>query len=95
MNYSFCKQSTSIAARQQMDDLFLRSPGSAYKPLILGLKLGEILRTMSFAKSVPKGLKLSECKRGIGDKNSPNRYIPEKDPVQEALEKTKRPTTSS
>ena len=42
---------------------------------------------MSFAKSVPKGLKLSESKWGIGGKNSPIRYIPEKDPVQEALEK--------
>ena len=45
---------------------------------------------MSFAKSVPKGLKSLECKRGVGGKNSPIRYIPEKDPVQEALEKTKK-----
>jgi hypothetical protein len=45
---------------------------------------------MSFAKSVPKGLKLLECERGVGGKNSPIRYIPEKDPVQEALEKTKK-----
>ena len=54
-----------------------------------GMKLGEILLTMSFAKSVPEGLKLSECKRGIGGKNSPIRYIPEKDPVQEIPEKNK------
>jgi len=45
---------------------------------------------MSFAKSVPEGLKLLECERGIGGKNSPIRYIPKKDPVQEALEKTKK-----
>ena len=45
---------------------------------------------MSFAKSVPEGLKLSECERGVGGKNSPIRYIPEKDPVQEALERTKK-----
>ena len=45
---------------------------------------------MSFTKSVPEGLKLSECKWGIRGKNSPIRYIPEKDPVQEALEKTKK-----
>jgi hypothetical protein len=45
---------------------------------------------MSFAKSVPEGRRLSECERGIGDKNSPIRYIPEKDPVQEALEKSKK-----
>jgi hypothetical protein len=45
---------------------------------------------MSFAKSVPKGLKLLECKRDVGGKNSPIRYIPKKDPVQEALEKNKK-----
>ena len=45
---------------------------------------------MSFAKSVPEGLKLSECKWGIEGKNSPIRYIPEKDPIQEALEKNKK-----
>jgi hypothetical protein len=44
------------------------------------------LQTISFAKSVPEGL--SEL--GIGGKNSPIRYTPEKDPVQEALEKTKK-----
>jgi hypothetical protein len=45
---------------------------------------------MSSAKSVPEGLKLTECERGIGGKNSPIRYIPKKDPVQEALEKSKK-----
>ena len=45
---------------------------------------------MSSAKSVPKGLKLSECEQGIGGKNSPIRYIPKKDPVQEALKKNKK-----
>jgi hypothetical protein len=45
---------------------------------------------MSFAKSVPEGLKLLECERGVGGKNLPIRYIPEKDPVQEALEKSKK-----
>ena len=45
---------------------------------------------MPFAKSVPEGLKLSESKHGIGGKNSPIRYIPEKDPVQEALKKNKK-----
>jgi hypothetical protein len=40
---------------------------------------------MSFAKSVPEGLKLLECKHGIGGKNSLIHYIPEKDPIQEAL----------
>ena len=69
---------------------FLRPPRSAYKTLFFGMKLGEILRTMSFAKSVPEGLKLSECDKGVGGKNSPIRYIPEKDPVQEAIKKSKK-----
>ena len=47
---------------------------------------------MSFAKSVPEGLKWIECERGIGGKNSPVRYIPEQDPVQDALEKNKKTT---
>jgi hypothetical protein len=45
---------------------------------------------MSFTKSVPKGPKLSECKRGVEGPNSPIHYIPKKDPVQEALEKNKK-----
>ena len=49
---------------------------------------------MSFAKSVPKGLKLSGCEHGIGGKNLPICDIPEKDPVQEALEKNKKTTSS-
>ena len=76
--------------RHPTNDFFLRPPKSAYKTLFIGTKLGEILRTMSFTKSVPEGLKLSECERGVGGKNSPIRYIPEKDPVQEALEKNKK-----
>ena len=45
---------------------------------------------MSFAQSVPERLKLLECKRGVGGKNSPIWYSPEKDPVQEVLEKSKK-----
>ena len=47
---------------------------------------------MSFVKSVPQGLQLSECKHGIGGKNSPIHYIPKSDPVQEALKKKKKVT---
>ena len=45
---------------------------------------------MYFAKSVPKGLKLAECAQGIGGNDSPIRYIPKKDPDQEALKKNKK-----
>eukprot|EP00804_Cyclotella_cryptica_P020405 CCRYP_012622-RA/>CCRYP_012622-RA protein AED:0.45 eAED:1.00 QI:0/0/0/1/1/1/2/0/438 len=47
---------------------------------------------MSSVKAFPEGLKWIECERGIRGKNSPVRYIPEQDPVQDALEKTKKTT---
>ncbi len=47
---------------------------------------------MSSTKSTPKGLKVVECVHGVGSKNAPLRYIPEQDPVQDALEKTKKTT---
>ena len=47
---------------------------------------------MSSVKSNPEGLKVVECERGVGGKNAPIRYIPEQDPVQDALEKTKKTT---
>jgi hypothetical protein len=47
---------------------------------------------MASARAFPEGLKWIECERGVGGKNSPIRYIPEKDPVQDALEKGKKTT---
>ena len=47
---------------------------------------------MSSAKSNPEGLKVVECKCGVGGKNALIRYIPEQDPVQDALEKSKKTT---
>jgi hypothetical protein len=47
---------------------------------------------MSSVKAIPEGLKWVECKRGVGGKNSPIRYIPEQDPVQDALAKDKKTT---
>jgi hypothetical protein len=70
INY-FCQQSTSIVAHQPTDDFFLQPPRSANKTLFLGTKLGEILQTMSFTKSVPKGLKLSEYEWALGVKFHP------------------------
>eukprot|EP00804_Cyclotella_cryptica_P012252 CCRYP_013850-RA/>CCRYP_013850-RA protein AED:0.42 eAED:0.44 QI:0/0/0/1/1/1/2/0/306 len=47
---------------------------------------------MSSVKAFPEGLKWVECERGVGGKNSPIRYIPEQDPVQDALTKDKKTT---
>eukprot|EP00804_Cyclotella_cryptica_P015513 CCRYP_003554-RA/>CCRYP_003554-RA protein AED:0.37 eAED:1.00 QI:0/0/0/1/1/1/2/0/455 len=47
---------------------------------------------MSSVKAFPKGLKWVECEHGVGGKNSPIRYIPEQDPVQDALAKDKKTT---
>jgi hypothetical protein len=66
---------------------FSSAPRSPFKKLFLGTKLGEDLRAMSFAKSVPEGLKWVECECGIGGNNSPVRYNPEQDPMQDALKK--------
>ncbi len=67
-------------------------PKSFFKDLFIGTELGEALQKMSSAKLNPKGLKVVECKRSVGGKNSPIRYIPEQDPVQDALEKNKKTT---
>ena len=71
----------------RVNDFFLNPPRSSYKKLFLGTRLGENLRAMSSAKAFPEGLKWIECERGVGGKNSPIRYIPEQDPVQDVLEK--------
>ena len=47
---------------------------------------------MASMKAFFEGLKWIECKCGIGRKNSPSRYIPEQDPVQDALAKDKKTT---
>ena len=47
---------------------------------------------MSSTKAFPEGLKWIEYERGVGGKNSPVRYIPEQDPLQDALEKNKKTT---
>ncbi len=54
--------------------------------------MGETLKRMSLKKAVPEGLKSVECERGVGGKNSPIRYIPEQDPIQDALETKNQPT---
>eukprot|EP00804_Cyclotella_cryptica_P005204 CCRYP_014246-RA/>CCRYP_014246-RA protein AED:0.30 eAED:0.80 QI:0/0/0/1/1/1/3/0/373 len=47
---------------------------------------------MSSVNVFPEGLKWIECERGVKGKNSPVRYIPEQDPVQDALKETKKTT---
>ena len=41
---------------------------------------------MSSEKTAPTGLKHQECERGRGGEKAPIRYVPERDPVQEALD---------
>ncbi len=66
-------------------------PRSAYKALFQGTELGEALKRMSLSKAVPEGLKSVECEHCIVGKNSPICYIPEQDPIQEALETKHQP----
>ena len=60
-------------------------------PFFQGTALGEILKRMALKMAVPKGLKSVECKRVVGGKNLPVRYIP-KQPIQDALETKNQPT---
>eukprot|EP00804_Cyclotella_cryptica_P009398 CCRYP_017338-RA/>CCRYP_017338-RA protein AED:0.10 eAED:0.10 QI:125/-1/0/1/-1/1/1/0/92 len=41
---------------------------------------------MSTEKIAPIGLKNQECERGRGGEKAPIRYVPDRDPVQEALD---------
>ena len=41
---------------------------------------------MLLSTAEPEGLKSVEYEHGVGGKNSPICYIPEQDPIQEALE---------
>ena len=88
----FTTQGTTFIARHCANDFFLHPPRSSYKKLFIGTSLGEKLQAMSSVKAIPEGLKWVECKRGVGGKNSPIRYIPEQDPVQDALAKDKKTT---
>ena len=85
------KQSMHLVACHRANKFFSTPPKSLFKRLFQGTDLGEALRKMSSAKS-PKGLKVVECERGVGGKNALIRYIPEQDPVQDALDKTKKTT---
>ena len=62
------------------------TPQSSYKALFQGTSLGTALSRMSSEKIAPMGLKHQECERGRGGEKAPIRYVPEREPVQEALE---------
>ena len=45
---------------------------------------------MSLSEAVPERLKHIECEHGIGGKNSTICYVPEQNPIQDALETKKK-----
>ena len=86
------QQRPTITAPCCANYFFLMFPKSSYKKIFIGSELGEALQRMSSTKLIPKGLKLEECKHDMGGKNSPICYIPKKDPIQDAPEKSKKTT---
>ena len=86
-NKIFFQQSTSVIARHHTNEFFITPSKSMFKKLFLGTHLGEQLCKMSVVKSTPNGLKVVECERGMGGKNSPIHYIPEQDLIHDALKK--------
>jgi hypothetical protein len=76
----------------QRQRIFYHASEKFFNKLFIGTNLGKALQKISSVKSNPKGLKVVECKRHVGGMIAPIRYIPEQDPVQNALEKTKKTT---
>ena len=66
------EQSTYLIARYRANEFFSTPPKSFFKGLFQGSDLGEALRKMSSVKSNPEGLKVVECERDVGGKNSPD-----------------------
>jgi hypothetical protein len=63
-------------------------PHSSFKQLVVSMpSLLRGLHTMSFAKSVPEGLKPQECKHTKLPEPPPVPYVPDKDEVQEEVAK--------
>ncbi len=56
------------------------------KALFQETSLGTALSRMSSKKVAPTGLKYQECECGRGGEKAPIWYVPEQEPVQEALE---------
>ena len=88
----FSKQSTHLVARHRASEFFITPLKSFFKKLFIGTNIGEALQKMLSVKSNPEGLMMVECEHGVGGKNAPILYIPEQDPVQDALDKTKNTT---
>ena len=76
----------AVAIRAKRVSFEVDPPRSSYKALFQGTSLGTALSRMSSEKIAPTGLKHQECERGRGGEKAPIRYVPERDPVQEALE---------
>ena len=76
----------AVAIRAKRVSFEVDPPRSSYKALFQGTSLGIALSRMSSEKIAPTGLKHQECERGRGGEKAPIRYVPERDPVQEALE---------
>jgi hypothetical protein len=72
---------------------FSKAPRSSFKKLVISMPLLlRGLRTMSLAKSVPKGLRPQKCECTKLREPPPVPYIPEKDEVQEEVAKNAKPS---
>jgi hypothetical protein len=81
-----------LCTRTSFQWFFNKTPRSLFKKLIISMpNLLRGLRTMSLAKSVPKGLNPQECKCTKLRKPLPVPCIPEKDKVQEEVTKLQNP----
>jgi hypothetical protein len=65
-----------------------RCPKELFKALFVGSPLGTAFRDTKIRKAVPDGLKPQECEQRSGRVKQPIPYIPEKDELQEAVDRT-------
>ena len=80
------REPATAKIREKHVSFHVDAPQSSYKALFQGTSLGTALSRMSSEKVAPVGLKHQECEHGRGGEKALIWYVPEHDPIQEALD---------
>ena len=89
------QRTTTIVPSNWANNFLIQPPRSPFKKLFIGTRLGEALKAMSFAKSVPKGLRHRNANMVLVAKIRPSATFPSHTPYKRPLRKRKRPPTSN
>ena len=80
------RDSTAAKIHEKRVSFEVDTQRSSYKALFQGTSLRTALLRMSSETIAPTGLKHQECECGRGGEKAPIQHVPERHPVQEALE---------